>query len=70
MAALNTDIQNRAVWTLPPLLWLTLVGMALVRFGLMLGTGPIHDEAYYWAWSQRLDYGYYDQDDDYYAYEF
>ena len=61
MAALNTDIQNRAVWTLPPLLWLTVVGMALVRFGLMLGTGPIHDEAYYWAWSQRLDYGYYDQ---------
>ena len=61
MAARNTDIQNRAVWTLPPLLWLTLVGMALVRFGLMLGTGPIHDEAYYWAWSQRLDYGYYDQ---------
>jgi 4-amino-4-deoxy-L-arabinose transferase-like glycosyltransferase len=61
MAALNTEIQNRAVWALPPLLWLTLIGMALVRFGLMLGTGPIHDEAYYWAWSQRLDYGYYDQ---------
>ncbi|MBB23993.1 MAG: hypothetical protein CME02_00515 [Geminicoccus sp.] len=61
MPALGADIQNSTVWGLPPMLWLTLVIMALVRFGLMLGTGPIHDEAYYWAWSQRLDYGYYDQ---------
>ncbi|MEC8710286.1 MAG: glycosyltransferase family 39 protein [Pseudomonadota bacterium] len=61
MPAPDADIQNRAVWGLPPVLWLALISMALIRFGLMLGTGPIHDEAYYWAWSQRLDYGYYDQ---------
>ena len=61
MPAPGADIQNSTVWGLPPMLWVALVIMALVRFGLMLGTGPIHDEAYYWAWSQRLDYGYYDQ---------
>ena len=61
MPAPGADIQNRAIWGLPTMLWMALVIMALVRFGLMLGTGPIHDEAYYWAWSQRLDYGYYDQ---------
>ncbi|MEC8710678.1 MAG: hypothetical protein VXX87_03760, partial [Pseudomonadota bacterium] len=61
MPAPGADIQNSTIWGLPPMLWLALVIMALVRFGLMLGTGPIHDEAYYWAWSQRLDSGYYDQ---------
>lgn len=44
-------------------LWfgLIIVAMAAARFAVMFGTGPIHDEAYYWAWSQRLDFGYYDQ---------
>ena len=42
-------------------LWLILLLMMGIRFALMFGTGPIHDEAYYWSWSQRLDFGYYDQ---------
>ena len=43
------------------LIWLALLVMMLVRFAIMFGTGPLHDEAYYWSWSQELDFGYYDQ---------
>ena len=39
--------------------WLLIAVMALIRFAVMFGTGPIHDEAYYWSWSQRLDFGYF-----------
>ena len=47
--------------SLPLLIWLALLVMMLVRFAIMFGTGPLHDEAYYWSWSQELDFGYYDQ---------
>ena len=49
------------VLKLPLLIWLGLLVMMLVRFAVMFGTGPLHDEAYYWSWSQELDFGYYDQ---------
>ena len=60
-AAERKNLYKPPLWRLPPALWLALGCMAVIRFTLMLGTGPIHDEAYYWTWSQRLDYGYYDQ---------
>ena len=56
-----TSRLERTVLGLSLRFWLLILAMALVRFGLMFGTGPIHDEAYYWSWSQRLDFGYYDQ---------
>ncbi|SET36423.1 ArnT family glycosyltransferase [Stigmatella erecta] len=33
---------------------------AAIRLALALGTDVYFDEAYYWQWSQRLDWGYYD----------
>ena len=33
--------------SLPLLIWLALLVMMLVRFAIMFGTGPLHDEAYY-----------------------
>jgi hypothetical protein len=33
---------------------------AAIRLTLALGTDVYFDEAYYWQWSQRLDWGYYD----------
>ena len=52
---------HRSLLGLSYRLWFALLLMLLFRFALMFGTGPIHDEAYYWSWSQRLDFAYYDQ---------
>ncbi|MDC0709975.1 glycosyltransferase family 39 protein [Stigmatella sp. ncwal1] len=40
---------------------LTLLALsAAIRLTLALGTDVYFDEAYYWQWSRRLDWGYYD----------